>query len=377
MNVESSRKSYFDRQIQSFQFKIQQKLTLWDEEIERLSNRLNMTKSQIHYEKQRIEQLDREISNAIEYKDGEARQKTASFNAIIARAKANYHAQLQSMQTQHMEEITQLQNDFEMQLKRFPKMNDTNASSSIKSVEDEIEKYKQKIDSYKTQTIKIQQENAKYEAELSNGPDGTIDGESLAIDFAPIEKLQNTIQQRQEERFANLKQSKEKLAQCIDILETMTKDHTRNVNEKQQKIHEIEEDYNRKLGNIEEKHQTCMKGLKIQLLEAEKRTRALLRAAKHLGSTNQKQMLETIHELDVMKEKTLEITDNEVLEGDEKSQRQQLKKEINKLKRVLKHRDDDLLQLQEDNQELKREIWRLRHEIKYVNSLSKLPNYDT
>ena len=109
MNVESSPKSYFDRQIQSFQFKIQQKLTLWDEEIERLSNRLNMTKSQIHYEKQRIEQLDREISNAIEYKDGEARQKTASFNAIIARAKANYHAQLQSMQTQHMEEITQLQ----------------------------------------------------------------------------------------------------------------------------------------------------------------------------------------------------------------------------------------------------------------------------
>lgn len=374
MNEERTPKSFLNRQVQSFQFKIQQKLILYDEEIGRLSDRLNMTKSQIHAEKERIQQLDREISSANEYKDGETRRKTASFNALIARAKANYHSQLQSIQKQHMEEITELQNDFEIQLQRFPKTNDA-SSSSIKQVEEQIENYKNKIEAYRTQTIKIQQENKKFESEFGN-PDEAVEGENLAIDFSPIEKLQDAIKQRQMERFENLNQSKQKLSQCIDMLESMSNDHMRNVNEKQQQIRELEEDYNLNLQRIEEKHNTSMELLKIQLSEVEKTTRAFLRAAKHLGSANHKQMVEAIHELDIKKQKSFEITDKDVLEADEKAQRQQLKKEISKLRRRLKHGEDDLLQLQQDNQDIKREVWRLKHELKFVNSPTKLSDFD-
>ena len=375
MNESTSTKAFLNRQVQSFQFKIQQKLILYDEEIERLSNRLNMTKSQVHTEKERIDQLDREISNAHEYKDGELRRKTATFNALLAQAKANYHSQLQAIQSQHMEEITELQNDFEAQLQRFPKTNDANTISSMKQIEDQIEQYREKIESYKTQTIKMQKENEKYESSFAN-PDESIDGENLAIDFSPIEKLQNLIRQRQAERYDNLTQSKQKLSQCIELLETMTNDHLRNISEKQQQIREIEEDYNLNLQRIEEKHRTSMELLKVQLSETEKRTRILLRAAKHLGSTNHKQMMEAIHELDVKKQKSFEITDKDVLEGDERMQRETLKKEINKLKRVLKRREDELQQLQLDNQEIKREIWRLKHELKFKNSPTKLSDFD-
>lgn len=376
MNDGSSPKNaFFNRQVQSFQFKIQQKLILYDEEIGRLADRLNMTKSQIHAEKERIQQLDREISSANEYKDGESRRRSATFNTIISRAKANYHAQLQSIQSQHMQEITDLQNDFERQLQRFPKKNDSQQISSMRQVEEQIESYKEKIDAYKTQTIKIQQENMKFESELGS-PDEAVEGENLAIDFSPIEKLQDAITQRQMERFENLNQSKQKLSQCIELLESMTKEHMINVSEKQQQIREIEEDYNLNLQRIEEKHKTNVELLKIQLIEAEKRTRTLMKAAKHLGSNNHKQMMEAIHELNVKKQKTFEITDNEVLEADEKKQRESLKKEISKLKRQLKHKENDLLDLQQDNQDIKREIWRLKHELKFSNSPTKLSDFD-
>ena len=178
------------------------------------------------------------------------------------------------------------------------------------------------------------------------------------------------------EIFENLNQSKQKLSQCIDMLESMSNDHMRNVNEKQQPIRELEEDYNLNLQRIEEKHNTSMELLKIQLSEVEKTTRAFLRAAKHLGSANHKQMVEAIHELDIKKQKSFEITDKDVLEADEKAQRQQLKKEISKLRRRLKHGEDDLLQLQQDNQDIKREVWRLKHELKFVNSPTKLSDFD-
>lgn len=357
----------FDREIQSLQLKIQQTLLLKDEEVERLSNRLKLLKSQIVNSKERIESLDKQISDTIEFNENEKNRQKLSLQEMISRAKSKYQLQLQNIHKQHLNEITELQNDFENQLKIFPNSNDQSLVSTMTQIDDEINKYKLKIETYRTQTLK-----AKETQEQQNPDQLSSSSTHIEIIASPIEKLQNTIQQRNIERYDNLKQSKEQLAHYLQILESMIESHNKKINEEHQKLHELDAAYEQELVEMEEKHKFAMEQLYCQFQEANKRTQTLLKASRHLELSNQQQMKETLKSLDQMKQKSLEIADSEVLEGDEKQQRQRLFKEIAQLKHELTLRDDELKVAQDDNLKLKREIWRIRHEFRFLNSPSKL-----
>ncbi|OHS99441.1 hypothetical protein TRFO_08367 [Tritrichomonas foetus] len=349
-----------NRQIQAFQFKIQQSLTLLDEEIERLANRLTIIKSSIFESRQQIETLSQKIEDTKESNKSESRKRRAEFDILISRKKASHHSQLQSLQNSFLQEIANLQIDFESQLQKYPNGKSSNRfTSSLAQIDEEIEKTKIKIETYRTKTVELRKENET----LQNS--GNIEN---VIDLAPIEHLQKTIEQRQKERYDNLILSREKLQQCVEMLENMVSLHSQEVNEKQIEFKTIEEKYNNELNKLHEKQEMKVLLLNGHLKEAEKRTKSLSKAAHHLEVTNQKQMRETVCDLDKIKQKSFENPDDLLPEKNDRDVLIALRKEVHGMKREMKQKEFLLENAQNENFELKREIWRLKHELKFSNS---------
>ena len=109
----------YDRQVRAFQFKIQQSLNLHDDEIERLSTHLEKVQARILQAKEKIENLDREITEAVESKTGRMKRGRATAYANIARIKVSYNHHIQELQNQQREEIEGLQHDFEAEMERL------------------------------------------------------------------------------------------------------------------------------------------------------------------------------------------------------------------------------------------------------------------
>ena len=363
MNEAPAKNPILDRQIRSFQFKIQQQLTLHDEEIQRLADRLNITKSRIIESREKINELDKEIEGALHSKEAAAKMQQASFNTQFARQKASFNTSIQNLQNQQLAEITQLHNEFEEKLKSIPSTGRGASHENLIRTLREIENVKTKIQTFRSQTTKIKQETDMIQNEENN---------DIGIDFSPIQNLQETIQRRQQERIDNLNQARDKLRQCVSALEKMVEDHDSDVSKIRSKLDGIDEEYQKKIDRLNQKHALKVELLQTHLNEAEKRARALMRAARHLGLTNHKQLRETVFDLDKMKQKTLEQADDIAIRSEDKEQYNDMKKEVFELKRRMNEKENQLEFLKKENQQLKREYGKLRHELRFSNSPVKV-----
>jgi chromosome segregation ATPase len=146
----------------------------------------------------------------------------------------------------------------------------------------------------------------------------------------------------------------------------MTRDHSQAVDKRRRAIEEIEKKYASALGGIEAKHRAKMARLESNLRDVQQRTRVLLRAARHLEHTNQNQLRETMKEFELMKSRADARSAGEMVRQDDVQRLEAQKKQLENLKRRLVAKDDVLSETRGRNQELKRELWGIRHEIRFA-----------
>lgn len=363
-NLEPNSQLY-DRKVKYCQFRIQEAICLHDDEINRFANRLNQYKSLIHEAKEKIDTLTRQIQEEAESKQGERKRRQAELNVGIARIKASHHQSLQDLQKQQAEEIELIQEDFENSLNALKQTSTFRSSKQIQDVEAEIQKVRTQVETYKTETAKVEQKSIIIE----NNQNDQYEGMNLEV----INQLQQLIQTRAAERFESLRQSKEKLSQCVETIEGMIRQHTIQVGELQNKLHELDERYEVDFQRLEEKQQYELQLLKNHLSEAQKRTNRLLNAAKKLDYENQKQLRETIKDLDNMKQKCFTITEDAIGVDEQKlKQLKDLHSEIPRLKRNQKKLDEILSDKRAENEELRRDIGKFRHMIRFGVSFTDL-----
>ena len=101
-----------ERQIQGFQFKIQQAIAIRDEEINRLSETLITYKSKIIEAKEEIERIEHEIELAKYTKESTYRCNQATYERKIAMKKAEHNELIQRIQNEQAEEIDEMQRQF-------------------------------------------------------------------------------------------------------------------------------------------------------------------------------------------------------------------------------------------------------------------------
>jgi myosin heavy subunit len=359
--IETTPESVLDRQAQTIQFRVQQHLSLYDEEIERLVAILNSLKTKILESKQALHEIDRQILEIHESKSAEMRRKEVTVHTSLAKVKARHHHSLQQLQTIQTAEIEIEQAQFESEMERINDSKNAKLAESISELDTELIKHRKQLETYQESAFQIREHE---ETVLSDMEDHVE-----TVDSTVIDELQQIVQQRNTERYQNLQQSKEKLSQCIETLDDMTRVHTLAVNDRRIALKEIEQKYETELLNLEERHRVTNVRLNGTLYDVQQRTKILLKAAHHLERSNQKQLNETMKELELMKNRTIARTDRPLLRPEDVVKVQKQKKVLEKLSKGRAGKDDNLIQIRGTNHDLKSEIWRMRHELRFSGGI--------
>jgi chromosome segregation ATPase len=353
---------FLDRQAQAIQFRVQQHLSLRDEEVERLSNVLNGVKTKILEARQQIREIDREIIEAREYQGGDARRKAVGLGTSLAKVRARHHKEMQELQNMQTGEIEIEQAQFEAEMERLTDTTHAKLAEQMEALDVEIGKHRKQVEAYQASATKIEQHEEAVVVDMEEHVE--------TVNSAVIEELQEIVQQRNAERYQNLQQSKEKLSQCIETLDQMMRVHALAVNDRRTAIKEIEQKYESELVNLEERHRATKERLTANLRDVQQRTSTLLKAAHHLERSNQKQLSETMKELELMKNRTMARTDQPLVKPQDHAKVEAQKKNLEKLTRRRIGKEENLNQVRGTNQDLKREIWRIRHDLRFASSSS-------
>jgi hypothetical protein len=343
-----------DRCAQAFQFRIQQRVSLHDQEIERLATYLTGLKSQILESNHRLQDLDGELRSAAERKRGLDKQREAAASAARSRLKSAHHEVLQELLGTQSAELDQAQQLFEAELDASLSHFSEKLASAWAVVAAQIERLRSQIEGYRTAASTVQPRERPAEEPEDDGA---------------IRELQATIRMKNAERFQNLRESKDRLSAVLETLDGMVKSHALAVADRRRALRDLDQDYESALAKVEERQAPRLLSLRQRLDDVRQRAATLARGAHHLGHTNQKQLQSTLKDLDTMKRKS--STDQGTLEKEEDRIRiEGLEKELAGLKKRLALKEQKLVEARQKNQELKGDIWRMRHELKFRGSIS-------
>jgi chromosome segregation ATPase len=346
-----------DRKARAFQFRIQQTLSLRDEEIERLSTHLTTLKSTILLSKQRLRELDQEIQDASEYRRGDENRRQATRSAALARFKSSHHQSIQEMQQSQTGEIEHEQELFEQELEAISETGARKLDEAEADLDQAIAKFRGQLQGYQREAASIQEHEESVAADMLASID-TVGHDAIA-------NLQDMIKQRNTERFQNLQGSRMKLASCVETLDTMGRSHSLAVADRRRALKEIEQRYETDLAKLEERHRPKLARLAQRLGDTQERTKTLLRAAHHLEHTNQRQLKATLKDLDAMKRKSEMLGEDEMVAPEDLQRVEGRKAELLRLQRLLSQKEVRLLEARQDNEALKKELWRVRHNLKF------------
>lgn len=372
LDYDDSGKRILNRRAQYCQFRIQQAISLIDDEIGRLLQRLKMYNSQILEYKDKFQDLENKIQSAKISQDGFYKMRTADLKTSISRLKARQFQQIQEIKQSHSLELESMQRDFETILRNFNKRNASISANDIKmlnqkyleqekAIQNEIDIYKSKIQTYNEA---IQQQEKQMNSTLDE-----TDNFYEEINSSVVLELTRTIEERSKERYQSLIDSKSKLKECVEQMETMDRQHKLKINELADEISSIDNEYHKTLSELNEKHEIQIINLKNHLSEAEKREKVLTKAAQKLELENQKQLKNTKMELQKMEEnikfKKTSKSLNDSQDSNYYNQLKELKSDLKRLLKRLRAREEQLKEKREENQVLKRKIGSLKHDIRF------------
>ena len=349
-----------DRAVEFCQYRLQQAINLCDDEIERLSKRLTFYKTEILELKQKIAGTEKDIAECQSIRDAQERKLDTGIQIRLARVRTEQHQRIQDQQKRNAEEVEKLQQSFEETLAGLRQTEEEKLATQTAAIESEISRLNSKSTQHQSEIDTLLATRAEMEQER----DDYVEESSDAI----IADLQHLLQIRNDERLANLAQSKAKLSQCIDAIEGMERTHTIRVQELQKQLNTIDKAHEENVEVIKSQQQTKMQQLNAHLADREKNLEALTNASRKLEKENQAQLRQTLNELDRMK---FRPTSQEPMEPTEsqKNTLAKLQSEIAELQKSLKSSEDKLDEKRRENESLKREIGRLKHEISFVGRL--------
>ncbi|OHT13034.1 hypothetical protein TRFO_03447 [Tritrichomonas foetus] len=349
-----------ERQIQGFQFKIQQAISIKDEEIGRLSETLVHYKSKIVEAKEEIQRINHEIEITKESRDSANRCNKAQFEAQIALRNARHKEIIKQMQAEQAEEINKLHAEF---------------SETLENLENEISpSYSEQFELVERSRINTLKMIEQYQTTIRELTSAENSEESISeSDFERREKrihdLQNIVKMRNEERLQSLLDSKKKLTECMQMLEDIDKDHISSIAEMKKKIADMDKTYTIEINDMRDNHHHVKVIQQQKYEQAIHQYNSLRRALTKLRAGHQSQLKQSMQEMSMIKTRfaasapvsyKTENDDPQLLESIEKNRAR-----LRNTKELIRQREEDLRKVRQENQSLKQELGRIRHHIEY------------
>lgn len=352
-----------ERQINLFQFKLQQALDLRDEEIDRLEETLDNYKIHIMELKRRIVETDQRIDFAKEQRFYDDNKINTELESSIANMEAHHHEFIQDLHNAQNEEIEELQTGFALLLAQSSQQCEKKLQKKINRINDEINETKDEIRSIRNSIDII---DNTTEEEVSDEILEQIENQNQIIS-----KLTHTIEVKNQERLEGLKTSKEKLQTCLQAIDQMDKEHIEEIQDLKEDIYEIDKSYKSQVNKLKQRQQDDLIKLKIELKSSQDSNRKLLHAVKKMQENHSRQLRENKYELETMKMRysaPVFRNENVFMNSDESKEIQEIKSKFRSKRTEVINKERTLEQARSENEELKRHLGKLRHNIRFARA---------
>ena len=359
MNREVSLSLSLDRQVKKIQFRIQQEISITDDEIQRMSEQLTEYKSEIVRKEKTLNKIERDLEDAKASKEGVAKRIAVNKKLQITQIKNDFHLFIQDLRKQQEEEISALQDQFEEKLISFENMSNDQIEQKYEQIDKEIENLRSEI--ARNTTVVSRRTNVKDKIKAETTAHCQVLNNNLVI------QLRSIIQSRNQERAENLRMSKEKLMECVETIEDLDKEHESAVSDRRNVLSRLDKVYEKELRKLAQAQDHKLLMLKGHLLEAEKRTQILRRAAHKLEQSNELQLHETMKEIDMMHVQDYSSATYKQL-SEEQAKSDVLIQKREELKGALKEREEALEHVRAENSQIKKSIAQLKHEIRFASN---------
>lgn len=345
-----------DRQIQEFQFRIQQRLTLYDQEISRLAETLTTLKTKIVESQRTSIKIDEKIQQTIESKESNRKKRQIMRQSLMAQLEAKNNQAKQQLQDQQSKEVEELQKEFELKLEQISSQAGQKSDQESAQLEDEIENAKEILEDL---------ENALEEAKAQREDNSSVTAEQVAeVDQHVIEELRATIKIRNDERMKNLKSSKAKLGECLKIIEDMERRFELTINQKRQQQTQMDQQYEDYKMNMQIEREEQRKEEQERLRQAQRRARKLNNLVSKLEREHQNSLRESVAQWESVRAGKSFIPMS-FSNQDISTRLLELREAHNKLRVALKKKEKILMIARSDNDTLKSDIGKIKHKLKY------------
>jgi chromosome segregation ATPase len=345
--------SILERRIEQFQSRIQQNINLADDELERLSNYLTLLRGEVVEANDQLTSVQRQITQATQQSRGRKKRIEASFGTVIAQLKTQHEAYVRELQEKNTAEIECIEKAYQAKLRDFENLAQRRIRAKVAPIADALDQ---------TQRKRLSESVTLREKELEMA--SIEDLQSLQeIDINRQRRLESTIQARSQERLASLLQAKSKLSECVATLEEMERNHNTFCASSQSRLDNLDVRHRERVAREKERREREISSLTRKAEELHKKEKALNNTVQKIEGRLRMQIENAVKDGELLRREMSAKRDAPVDKGHEErlaNWRQTLKG----LRKKLELRESELLRARTDNESMKREIGRLKHEIR-------------
>ena len=345
-----------DRRIEQFQNRVQQKINLADDQIQRNNDYLNSLHVEIVEAQDKIRKLENQVQQKQQVVIGKNQRKKVHQGMQIARLKSNHALTIKELEAALANETEQLHQDFQNTLLEIQKSTPKRIADKIAPIEVEIKKVNDLI-------AKKQEANSRVEQAIDAESEADIE-QTHEMEFNRIKKLETRLQEKNQERLNSLLQAKQQLFECVNTLEEMEQQHNVTMDNLKDQLVAMDEKYEAQVKRDTDNHKKQTTQVRQKIREAEQMVRSLSKSL-HRTEKRQKEAISNLNsQTETLQHELITIKKQEAILREGQNEIQEVTTQLSSLRRQLSERETILAKMRADNEMMKREIARVTHEAK-------------
>jgi chromosome segregation ATPase len=343
-----------DRRLEQFQAKVQQKITLADDEITRCQEYLDQLRAKIAESEDQIRRFQLSIQQREDEKGGSKRRKVAANHAQAAAMNRDHQAAIAEALAHFQQEDNALRANFDAQFAEMERYIQVKADERSGGVQDKmtqigamIAKLREKL----TQSANAVDTASQVEIEAS-----------LRLEFDRIEALERHLQSQNSDRLANLVQERTQLSQCVRTLEEMEQKHQGEMANLKQRLDVQDRKYREKLRAITENHARQRDSVARKVQDAETRAGQARKSLKRVERHFKREIGVVGADNEALQREFADFTTAEMNRRREESELLEAEAQLKQASSELQKREDVLRKIRAQAQATRREVARIKHE---------------
>ncbi|OHS92855.1 hypothetical protein TRFO_12213 [Tritrichomonas foetus] len=374
---------YFEpRRAEQFQYQVQTKVNLANDEISRLMGDLAILKGQICEYQDKLNKANYKMAQSLCMFDGKDKLTQVSIKTQIAKLQKAHNIRLQEIQTRHNQEVRNLHADFEETMKLIQKKSADNLNQQNLEYDQMVKREKELLRNlqYEFNLSQNSYKSQKFDPEMAQNHDR---------EMKRMKQLEKTIAKRTQERLDTMLEGKARLAECVDALDEMERNHENEMMGYKMKLEALENRYKEKINRETDRHKSMMSALTRKVANYENKINSMQKTLHKIEKHHKKQIDHAIKEgesFHYLAENAKSFANSVSYHDDQysfskdsghfnnhsfysrstrnNSNVDELLNRLNQLRENLETKENELMTERTENESLKREIARLKHEEK-------------